>query len=153
MGHVHITVAAIIEYNQKFILVTDKTTEGLKLNQPAGHVEANESILEAAIREVKEETSLDFIPEKLIGVYYFQANPENTYLRFCFSGSISDYTQTPQPDANDDDVIEANWYSENEIRARLSDHRSPIVLRCLDDYLAGKQFPLEVLVHYTKPTA
>lgn len=150
MGKIHITVAAIIEYNQKFILVTDKTSEGLKLNQPAGHVEADESILEATIREVKEETSLDFIPEHLIGVYYFQANPENTYVRFCFSGSISDYTQIPQPSAGDEDVVAVNWYLASEIKARINEHRSPIVLQCLNDYLAGKKFPLEA-INYIEP--
>lgn len=145
MGKIHITVAAIIEYNQKFILVSDKTTEGLKLNQPAGHVEANESILEATTREVKEETSLDFIPEHLIGVYYFQANANNTYVRFCFSGSLNDYTKMPQPSATDEDVVAVDWYLESEIRAKSAEHRSPIVLRCLNDYLAGKKFPLEVI--------
>lgn len=152
MGKIHITVAAIIEYNQKFILVTDKTTEGLKLNQPAGHVEANESILEATIREVKEETSLDFIPEYLIGVYYFQANADNTYVRFCFSGSLKDYMRKPEPSAMDEDVVAVNWYLESEIRAKSTEHRSPIVLQCLNDYLAGKRFPLEV-INYIQPQA
>lgn len=152
MGKIHITVAAIIEYNQKFILVSDKTTEGLKLNQPAGHVEANESILEATIREVKEETSLDFIPEYLIGIYYFQANTDNTYVRFCFSGSLQNYMQRPEPSAMDEDVVAVNWYLESEIRDKISEHRSPIVLQCLNDYLAGKKFPLEV-INYIQPQA
>lgn len=148
MHQVHVTVAAIIEHNQKFVLVTDKTKDGLKLNQPAGHVEIGEDIIDAVIREVKEETSLDFTPQYLVGIYYFQANLTTTYIRFCFGGELEDYSATPCPMLADEDVIEAKWYSLAEIQDQVTNHRSKIVLRCVEDYLAGNKFPLETIVNY-----
>ena len=147
MWQTHITVAAIIEQQQQFILVTDSTPSGDKLNQPAGHVEANEDIIAAIIREVKEETSLDFIPQKITGLYWYHPNPEHSYLRVCFSGTITNLKAKPQPQAADDGVIAAAWYSWETIKARAREHRSPLVLRCLEDYLAGKEFPLELLTN------
>ncbi len=147
MHQVHITVAAIIERNQRFILVTDKTKSGLKLNQPAGHVEIGENIIEAVVREVAEETSLHFIPEYLVGVYHFQATNNTTYIRFCFSGSLNDYNKQPCPSPGDEDVIEAKWYTLNEIQNQVPNHRSKIVLRCIQDYLAGNKFPLDVVIN------
>ena len=84
----HVTVAAVIEKDQQFVLVTDNTSLGYKLNQPAGHVEPEENFIQAIIREVKEEASLDFIPEKIIGLYWYRPNPQNNYLRICFKGHL-----------------------------------------------------------------
>jgi 8-oxo-dGTP pyrophosphatase MutT (NUDIX family) len=136
MWKTHVTVAAVIEHNQHFVLVTDATSQGLKLNQPAGHVEAHEDFIQAIIREVKEETSLDFIPEKIIGLYWYQPNPENNYLRICFKGSLLDYSALPAPAPNDDGVVAAAWYNLETIKTRQNEHRSSLVIRCINDYLA-----------------
>lgn len=145
MWQTHITVAAVIEYKEQFLLVSDKTSNGIKLNQPAGHLEKNESLTDAVIREVKEETSLDFIPQKIIGIYLYEPNPENTYLRICFSGELQDYNKTTMPSAADHDVVAANWYFLKEIKARKEEHRSTLVMRSIEDYLLGKEFPLDIL--------
>jgi len=148
MTYTHITVAAVIEKDNCFLLVTDKTNAGLKLNQPAGHVETNEDIINAVIREVHEETSMQFTPEKLIGIYLYNPNPENIYLRFCFKGKTSNVMDIPHPQPNDDGVIAANWYSLEEIRKNSAMLRSTLVMRCIDDYLKGIEFPLEVLANH-----
>lgn len=145
---IHITVAAIIEHNNKFLLVTDNTSKGLKLNQPAGHVEADESIINATIREVKEETGLDFNPEKISGIYLAKLDQHNSYLRFCFSGSITGDIDNPKPTTDDDGVIEAKWYSFEEIKNNQDKIRSPLVMQGLNDYLAGQEYPLSVLAQY-----
>lgn len=149
MWQAHITVAAIIEYNQQFILVSDKTATGIKLNQPAGHLDPNETILEAVIRETKEETSLDFIPEKIVGIYMLPANDDTTYIRFCFKGRLKDYTAKPQPSASDEDVVKAAWYSMEEIMEQKSNHRSEVVEQCFIDYLAGNEYPLELITNFS----
>lgn len=145
MWHAHVTVAAIIEYNQKFILVSDKTSTGIKLNQPAGHLDPNETLIDAVVREVKEETSLDFIPEGIVGVYMMPANDNTTYLRFCFKGHLTDYSAIPQPSAGESDVVKVDWYTIEEIKARKSEHRSIVVEKCLEDYLDGKEYPLNLI--------
>ena len=144
----HITVAAVIEHQQQFVLVTDNTSLGLKLNQPAGHMEPNEDLLAAVIREVKEETSLDFIPEAIVGIYLYNPNPQHTYLRICFSGQLKDYSLTPAPSPTDDGVVAAGWYDLATIKNRKDEHRSELVLRCLADYLNGHRFPLSILDSY-----
>lgn len=149
MWQAHITVAAIIEHNQRFILVSDKTATGIKLNQPAGHLDPNETILEAVIRETKEETSLDFIPDKIVGIYMLPANDDTTYIRFCFKGHLKDYTVQPQPSADDQDVVKAAWYSMEEIMEQKTNHRSEVVERCFIDYLAGNEYPLELITNFS----
>lgn len=148
MWHPNVTVAAIIEHNSKFIMVSDKTINGIKLNQPAGHLDPNETLIDAVIRETKEETGLDFIPEKLVGIYTMPANENITYIRFCFKGRLKDYTQTPTPSENDLDVIEAKWYSYNEITNFKDQHRSIVVLECFNDYIAGREYPLEIITTF-----
>lgn len=148
MWQTHITVAAIIEHNQKFLMVTDKTSSGYKLNQPAGHLEANEDLFQAVIREVKEETSLDFIPQKIVGIYLFHPNPRHTYLRVCFKGALLDANIEAKPDPNDDGVVAASWYSYQELKNQIENLRSSLVIRCIDDYLQGKELPLEILTDY-----
>lgn len=148
MTNTHITVAAVIEHQNKFLLVTDVTSTGHKLNQPAGHLEANEDIIAAVIREVFEESSMNFTPKKLIGIYLYNPNPENTYLRFCFKGVVTNIHETPAPMTNDDGVIAANWYDLETIKSRKDELRSTLVMKCIDDYLAGIEFPLEVLANH-----
>lgn len=148
MPTTHITVAAIIENNGNFLLVTDNTSNGFKLNQPAGHLEANENIIDAVIREVYEETSMQFTPEKLIGIYLYNPNPENMYLRFCFKGDVTNINDMPKPQENDDGVISANWYPLDTIKNRANELRSTLVMRCINDYINGVEFPLEVLANH-----
>ena len=148
MWQTHITVAAVIEQNQKFLMVTDKISSGYKLNQPAGHLEANEDLLMAIQREVKEETSLDFTPQKIIGIYLFHPNPNHTYLRVCFKGVLADASIEVKPSPNDDGVVAAAWYSYQDLKNQAHNLRSSLVLRCIDDYLQGTELPLETVIDY-----
>lgn len=143
---IHITVAAIVKHHNKFLLVTDNTSLGLKLNQPAGHVEKNEGIIQAVIREVKEETSLDFSPQYIVGIYWAKINQNNSYLRICFAGDASGNLDSPHPKADDDGVIEAKWYAIDEIEHDKL--RTPLVWQCLNDFIAGNNFPLSILANY-----
>ena len=145
MWHTHITVAAVIEHQNKFLLVSDNTSQGIRLNQPAGHLEASEDLLAAIVREVKEESSMDFVPEGVVGIYLYHPSPEKTYLRVCFSGRLLDYAKVPCPAADDDGVIAAGWYDLTTIQKRASEHRSQLVTQCIDDYLSGQLFPLSML--------
>lgn len=146
--NVHITVAAIIKHQDKFLLVTDNTHAGLKLNQPAGHVDDNESIIEAVIREVKEETSLDFQPQYIVGIYFAKLNPANSYLRICFAGNATGNIEAPCPMADDDGVIDAKWYSIEEIKQNQNMLRTPMVWQCITDFIAGISHPLNILANY-----
>ena len=141
----HTTVAAIIEDNGKFLLVEESTDRGNRFNQPAGHLEDNETILEAVVRETLEETAYAFKPELLLGIYHWKhEHNDTTYLRFAFIGSVSDH----QPDlALDDGIIRAVWMTIDEIRSKAMLMRSPQVLTCIEDYLSGQKFPLSVLTH------
>ena len=142
----NVTVAAIIEQDGKFLLVEEHTSQGLKLNQPAGHLEANESLLNAVVREALEESAYDFEPQHLIGVYRWHADTSNTtYLRFAYSGRILAHHAGQ---ALDDGIVRAVWMTPEEIRATTPRHRSPLILQCVEDYLAGKRYPLELVTHY-----
>jgi 8-oxo-dGTP pyrophosphatase MutT (NUDIX family) len=139
------TVAAIVEQNGKFLLVEEETTEGIRLNQPAGHLEEGETLLQATIRETNEETAYDFTPEHLLGIYHWRHPGKNiTYMRFAFTGTATNHKPEQLLDAG---IIRAVWMSADEIRASASLHRSPQVLRCVEDYLAGQRFPLSVITN------
>lgn len=139
------TVAAIIEQDSKFLLVEEDTTEGVRLNQPAGHVENGETLIQAAIREVNEETAYDFTPEYLLGVYHWRHPAKDiTYLRFAFIGKVGNHQPTQKLD---DGILRAVWMSAEEVHATQAIHRSPQVLTCIEHYLAGQRFPLSVLTH------
>jgi 8-oxo-dGTP pyrophosphatase MutT (NUDIX family) len=142
----HVTVAAIIEQNGKFLLVEEHTSQGLLFNQPAGHLEPNESLPAAVIRETLEESAYVFEPQNLIGIYRWHApESDTTYLRFAFAGRI--LTHHPERTL-DEGIVRALWMTSEEIRATIARHRSPLVLRCVEDYLAGKHYPLEIITHY-----
>lgn len=139
----NVTVAAVIERDGRFLMVEEETAAGLRLNQPAGHLEPGESLLEAAVREVREETAHVFEPAALVGVYQWRLMPQDiTYVRFTFSGTA----EGPLADqALDSGIVRALWMSEAELRESAARHRSPLVLRSLDDWLAGRRHPLDVL--------
>ena len=142
----HVTVAAVVERDGRFLLVEEHTERGLMFNQPAGHLEAGESIVAAAVRETLEETAWEFTPEHLIGVYRWCASAsEVTYLRFAISGRPGTHYADR---ALDTGIVRAVWLGPDEIRARSDRHRSPLVVRCMEDYLAGIRAPLELLVDY-----
>ena len=142
----NVTVAAVIESDGKFLLVEEETSQGLRFNQPAGHLEANESLLAAVAREALEESAYHFAPQHLIGIYrWHSSESDTTYLRFAFTGTITGH-EAGQP--LDTGILQAVWMTPEEIHACQARHRSPLVLRCVEDYLSGKRYPLELLVHY-----
>lgn len=142
----NVTVAAILERDGKFLLVEEQTEQGLLFNQPAGHLEADESLPAAVIRETLEEAAYDIEPQHLIGIYRWHSPAsDTTYLRFAFAARI----RAHHPERTlDEGIVRAAWMTPDEIRASSARHRSPLVLRCVEDYLAGKCYPLEMLVHY-----
>ncbi|HCI51823.1 MAG TPA: NUDIX hydrolase [Gallionella sp.] len=142
----NVTVAAVIERDAKFLLVEEETSQGLRFNQPAGHWEPGETLIHATIREALEESAYDFAPEHLTGIYSWRApESDTTYLRFAFSGTITAH----HPELKlDEGIVRAVWLTIDEIRDTKMRHRSPLVLRCCEDYLAEKRYPLELLVHY-----
>ncbi|MDX1519630.1 MAG: NUDIX hydrolase [Gammaproteobacteria bacterium] len=141
----NVTVAAVVENNGKFLLVEEYTDDELVYNQPAGHLEENETLIEAVKREVKEETARDFEPDSLIGVYMYPNRDHSiTYLRFCFHGHCTGHD--PEQ-ALDDGIIRAVWLSREELESQEEKLRSGMVIQCIDDYLSGKSFPLDLLHH------
>jgi ADP-ribose pyrophosphatase YjhB (NUDIX family) len=142
----HVTVAAVIERDGKFLLVEEETVDGVRFNQPAGHLECRESLTDALIREVLEETAYHVRPTALVGVYNWRNEARDvTYLRFTFTGEIVGHDTTRRLD---DGIIAAHWLSADEIRARQAQHRSPMIQRGVDDWLAGKRYALDLLTHY-----
>lgn len=143
MWNPDVTVAAICEHQGKFLIVEErsKSTGELVLNQPAGHLEQGESLIEAVIRETKEETCRHFIPSALIGLYRLPINSGKTYIRYTFYGEIGD--ADPQLTL-DTDIIETHWFSRAELKTKPN-LRSPLVLACIDDYLSGVSYPLSIL--------
>lgn len=142
----HVTVAAVVERDGKFLLVEEETDDGIRFNQPAGHLECRESLLAAVSREVLEETAYHFVPRALVGIYNWRNEARDlTYLRFTFAGEVGAHEAERRLD---DGIIAAHWLSASEIRAREQQHRSPMIQRCVDDWLAGKRYPLDLLTHY-----
>jgi 8-oxo-dGTP pyrophosphatase MutT (NUDIX family) len=139
------TVAAIVEQNGQFLLVEEETADGIRLNQPAGHLENGETLLQAVVRETREETAYQFQPEALLGIYQWKHPAKDlTYMRFAFIGSVTDH----QPQQKlDDGILRTVWLSAAEIRDSAAIHRSPQVLICVEHYLAGQRFPLTALTH------
>jgi ADP-ribose pyrophosphatase YjhB (NUDIX family) len=139
------TVAAIIEQNGQFLLVEETTDRGNRFNQPAGHLEDNETLTQAVIRETLEESAYDFTPEALLGVYLWKHQHNDTsYLRFAFIGNVSTHYPTQ---ALDTGIVRTVWMGIDEIRENAHLLRSPQVLTCIEDYLTGKRFPLDVITY------
>ena len=143
----NVTVAAIVERNGRFLLVEEETPDGIRLNQPAGHLDPGETLIDAVVRETLEETARHFVPKDLLGVYMTrsEASAEReriTYVRFAFAGSAGEAEPDRPLDAG---ILRTLWLDVDEIRARAALHRSPLVMKCIDDHLAGQRFPLAVL--------
>ena len=146
------TVAAVVEHQGKFLLVEEHTPEGLRLNNPAGHLDPGESPQEACARETLEETAYAFTPTALVGIYLsrFERAPsasrpkgeDITYLRFAFCGQLGALQSGRRLDYG---IVRALWLTPDEIRASQALHRSPLVVQCMEDYLAGKRYPLELV--------
>ena len=137
-----VTVAAILEQDGKFLFVEELQDGRRVLNQPAGHLDPNETLIAACAREVMEETAHRFEPTGLVGIYRWYYQPADvTFLRFCFSGKVLGVETTPL----DKEILALHWLSAQEVKDRTQQHRSPLVQQCLDDYLAGRNFPIEVL--------
>lgn len=148
-----VTVAAVVERDGRFLLVEEQTADGVRLNQPAGHLDPGESLLAAAARETLEETAYSFAPTRLIGVYLWRTTPAGggdatTYLRFAFAGELGVFDPRRPLDHG---ILRTLWLTGEEIAARAAEHRSPLVQRCVDDYLNGARYPLELL--FTHPSA
>ncbi|MFZ4289147.1 NUDIX hydrolase [Variovorax sp. HJSM1_2] len=144
-----VTVAAVIEKNGQFLLVEEHTPEGLRLNNPAGHLESGESLVEACVREVLEETSYSFTPTALVGVYMSRVrragqngaeDRDITYLRFAFCGKVGAPDSTRRLDHG---IVRTHWMTATQIQQHTPRHRTPLLQRGLDDYLAGRRFPLD----------
>jgi 8-oxo-dGTP pyrophosphatase MutT (NUDIX family) len=143
----NVTVAAIIEKEGRYLLIEEHTQEGLRLNNPAGHLDPGESPAEGCAREALEETAHPFTPTALVGIYLsrFQrpaTGEDITYVRMAFCGDIG----ALQPHLKlDEGIVRTLWMTPDEVRASADRHRSPLVLRCIEDHLAGQRFPLAVI--------
>jgi phosphatase NudJ len=141
------TVAAVIEEAGRFLLVEEQTSEGLKLNNPAGHLDCGESPEQAVVRETLEETGRVFTPTHLVGIYLARAHrPDRgtdiTYLRMAYGGTVGE----PLPGHTlDTGIVRTLWLTLDELRASVARHRSPAVLRCIEDHLGGRRLPLDVV--------
>ena len=146
-----VTVAAVIERGGRFLLVEEETSDGVRFNQPAGHLDPNESLIDAVARETLEEAAHDFKPTALLGMYmsrYLSSRTgrEVTYLRFAFTGELGRVHDRPL----DHGILRTVWMTRDEMLTCVEKHRSPLVLQCVDDYLAGKRAPLSII--YTHPS-
>jgi len=138
-----VTVAAVIERNGRFLLVEEESGGRPVLNQPAGHLEDGEHLLAAVVREVAEETGMLFQPERLVGIYRWRLAPGDlTYLRFCFSGRVA---EAVAQSALDPDILAKHWLEPEAIGTSAPPARSPLVLACIQDYLRGISYPLDLL--------
>jgi NADH pyrophosphatase NudC (nudix superfamily) len=140
-----VTVAAIMQRGDRFCLVEEEADGRLVYNQPAGHWEPGETLAEACTREALEETAHAFRPTHLLGIYRWHYAPKDvTFLRFAFLGDVTAETDRPL----DREIRRVVWLTPEEVRAARGRHRSPLVMACIDDCLAGRRYPLDILRHY-----
>jgi 8-oxo-dGTP pyrophosphatase MutT (NUDIX family) len=138
-----VTVAAVIERDGRFLFVEENIDGRRVLNQPAGHLDPGETLIAACAREVMEETAHRFEPTALVGIYRWHfAAKDVTFLRFCFSGEILSFEKDRKLDT---EIVQLHWLSPDELKERKSAHRSPLVQKSVDDFLAGHRYPLEIL--------
>lgn len=142
----HVTVAALVERDGRFLFVEEHTVDGIRLNQPAGHLDEGESLVAACVREALEETAHHVAVEALVGIYQWpRPSGDITYLRFAFACSA---LSEEAGRALDEGIIRAVWLTPEELAAQPERWRSPLVMQCVQDYLAGQRFPLTVIRHY-----
>ncbi len=143
----NVTVAAVIERGGRFLLIEEHTPEGLRLNNPAGHLDPAESPQQGVVREVLEETACVFTPQAVVGIYLgrFQrpARGEDvTYLRIAYAGTVGE----PLPDrALDHGIVRTLWMTLAEVQASTARHRSTMVLQSIEDHVAGRRYPLALI--------
>lgn len=138
--HPHLTVAAIIERNGRLLCVEEHPRHNNVINQPAGHVDPDETIVAAICREVLEETGYIFHPEFIVGIYYFQGSNGINYLRVCYGGTI----ERQQHDGPiDPDITQTHWLTPEELKQQKL--RNPVVLDCINDYFDGQHYPLQMI--------
>jgi ADP-ribose pyrophosphatase YjhB (NUDIX family) len=142
----HVTVATVIEREGRFLLVEEHTPDGLRLNNPAGHLDPGESPSEGCARETLEETAWQFTPTALVGIYLSRtrrADQDITYLRFTFCGELGAFDAARSLDTG---IVRTLWLTPDEIRQSTARHRNPMVLQCMEDYLQGRRYPM-ALIH------
>lgn len=140
-----LTVAAVVEREGQFLLVEERVGNAMVFNQPAGHVERGEELIAAVIRETLEETAWTFTPDALTGIYLWdQPEKQKSFLRFTFCGHVTEHDPRRRLDRG---IERAVWMNRAQIVMRSSRLRSPMVLRCIDDYLEGRRYPLDVVQH------
>jgi 8-oxo-dGTP pyrophosphatase MutT (NUDIX family) len=142
--NIDVTVAAVIARGDRFLVVEELVNGTRVFNQPAGHLEHGESLRNAVVRETLEETGYRFEPTDVVGIYVWQSEDGTTFLRVVFCGT---HLPPAEPPRLDEGIVDVHWLSRSQILARERELRSPLVLRCLDDYVAGVRYPLEVLSH------
>lgn len=142
----NVTVAAVVERAGAFLVVEEETAQGIRYNQPAGHLEPGESLPAAVARETLEETAWQFTPTALLGIYQYAHGGDGvTYLRFAFTGALAGHEPGRRLDAG---IRRALWLTPAELAANRARHRSPLVLQCVQDYLAGRRHPLDLIHHH-----
>jgi ADP-ribose pyrophosphatase YjhB (NUDIX family) len=140
-----VTVAGVIERDGRFLLVEEEIDGEVVFNQPSGHWEPGETLADACVREVLEETAYRLEPAALVGVHRWRHPVAGvTFLRFAFTGTVTG----PEERALDRDIRRAVWLAPEEVREVQSRHRSPLVMACMEDHLAGRRYPLELIVHH-----
>ncbi|HUG23282.1 NUDIX hydrolase [Piscinibacter sp.] len=143
----NVTVAAVIEEGGRFLLIEEHTPEGLRLNNPAGHLDPGESPQQGVVRETLEETARVFMPDRLVGIYLARfrrpaVDQDVTYLRFAYGGTVGEADPARTLDAG---IVRTLWMTLDEVRASRERHRSALVLRCIEDFAAGKRYPLDAV--------
>jgi phosphatase NudJ len=142
-----VTVAAVIESDGRYLLVEERTADGVRLNNPAGHLDPGETPLQGVMREALEETARHFVAQAVLGIYLSRfrrasTGEDVTYLRIAFCGTVGE----PEPDRRlDEPIIRTLWMTPDEVRGSAARHRSPLLLRCVEDHLAGQRFGLDLL--------
>ena len=144
-----VTVAAVVERDGRYLMVEERASGRLVFNQPAGHLETGETLVEAVVRETLEESAWHFEPQFVLGVYVWSPpGGKRSFLRVAFGGTV---TRREADRPLDRGIVRADWYTREQLLARAARLRSPLVMRCIDDHLAGCHHPLDMLNHVVEP--